>query len=158
MCQMRSRKRSGACSAMPAGGSSTWPSASTMRAAFCDMGVSSSLRRSARGAARVVGGEQLRQGGLQELALALQGGRAARILLRHRLEQGRAREVAENEQVEGGGEMGQVGGLPRAAALREHVHALLVERPQQPGYRARQVAPVLQRRALDQPREMRMVG
>src|SRR5262249_15018260 len=92
-----------------------------------------------------------------EAALALHGFGAPWILLRDGLEQSGAGEVTEDEQVERGGEVGQVGLLPRAAALGEHAHPLLVERLQQPGEGAREIATILQDGALDQAREVRVL-
>src|SRR5215468_244592 len=159
ICQIRSRKRAGARSAMPVGGSSTWPSASTMRCPFPAMEspLPESAPRRARRAPRSVGREELGERDLQEAALALHGFGAPWILLRDGLEQAGAGEVPEDEQVERGGEVGQVGLLPRAAALGEQADALLVERLQQPGEGAREIATILQDGALDQAREVRVL-
>src|SRR5439155_23338751 len=58
--------------------------------------------------------EELRDGGLQEAALAGDGGWAARVLLHDRLEERGVGEVAEEQVIEARPQVGELARLPRA--------------------------------------------
>src|SRR5690242_21355598 len=78
--------------------------------------------------------EQEPDGGLQEPPLPRDGGGAPRIVVRHRLEEGRVGEVAEDQVVESGGEMRELARVPRSERALEHAEALRVERPEEPAH------------------------
>src|SRR5947207_4616966 len=98
--------------------------------------------------------EELRDGGLQEAALAGHGGRAARILLHDRLEERGAGEVAEDQVIEARPQVGKLARLPRPGQDGE---PLRVERSQETPEAAPQVAVVVEAGALDETREVRML-
>src|SRR2546426_11440127 len=72
--------------------------------------------------------EELRDGGLQEAALAGDGRGTARILLDDRLEERGAGEVAEDQVIEARPQGGELARLPRPGPGREAPRA---ERPQE---------------------------
>src|SRR5882724_8502044 len=98
--------------------------------------------------------EELRDGGLQEAALAGDGGWAARILLHDRLEERGVGEVAEDQVIEARPQVGELARLPRPGQDGE---PLRVERPQETPERVAEIAVVVETGALDQAREVRML-
>src|SRR5437867_1655483 len=98
--------------------------------------------------------EELPDGGLQEAALAGDGGGAARILLHDRLEERGVGEVAEYQVIEARPQVGELARLPRAGQDGE---SLRVQRSQETPERVPQVAVVVQAGALDEAREVRML-
>src|SRR5437016_4569716 len=98
--------------------------------------------------------EELRDGGLQEAALAGDGGWAARILLHDRLEERGVGEVAEDQVIEARPKVGELARLPRPGQDGE---PLRVQRCQETPERVAEIAVVVEAGALDQAREVRML-
>src|SRR5204863_8556166 len=100
-------------------------------------------------AARRTQAEELRDGGLQEAALAGDGGWAARILLHDRLEERGVGEVAEDQVIEARPQVGELARLPRPGQDGE---PLRVQWCQEPPGRAAERAVVDEAGALDRAR------
>src|SRR6266404_3722079 len=98
--------------------------------------------------------EELRDGGLQEAALAGAGGWAARILLHDRLEERGVREFAADQVIEARPQVGELARLPRPGQDGE---PLRVQRPQEAPEGVAEIAVVVEAGALDQAREVRML-
>src|SRR5437867_339886 len=105
-------------------------------------------------AARRTETEELRDGGLQEAALAGDGGWAARILLHDRLEERGVGEVAEDQVIEARPQVGELARLPRPGQDGE---PLRVQRCQETPERVAEIAVVVEAGALDETREVRML-
>src|SRR5204863_4865524 len=82
---------------------------------------------------------------------------AARILLRHGLEQRRIGEVAEDQVIEAERQVRQLALVPRAEGAGEHAETLRPERTEEPADRRAEVTAVVEAGALDQARQVRVL-